>query len=249
MEHLTIVSAYYEQPQIMEEWWRVLMTYAEPERVKLRFCDDGSPKNPLVIPDDIKATFDVKAFRAVNNVPWNEMGCRNLCMRHSNGWVYMTDPDYILNAENVRRLLAKDCQSGNFYHLQSRLVGTGRELHMPENMVVLHTTDFWKTGGYDEELAGGYGFSDCLMFKCLREHVQAKDNFVMDVFMTHYPKGNPKSAFAGHGEILDAATPAVRDTRRNQPIFDAKLALIRQRSIRSYVNLLKPIQFQWEQTV
>jgi len=225
-----------------------MRTYAEPDRVKLRLCDDNSTLHPLVIPKDIRETFDVMAFRVLDDIPWNEMGARNLCMKNAEGWVYLTDPDYILNAENVRRLLTKDCQPGNFYHLQSRLVGTGRVLHMPENMVVLHTEDFWKAGGYDEDFAGGYGFSDCMLFKCLRDGLRAKDHFIQDVFMLHYPKGTVHSAFAGGPDIVDAASPTTRCTKRNSPNFEGKLALIRQRGIRAYQNALKPpVRFRWEE--
>lgn len=249
MENLTIVAAYYNQPGIMREWWRVLKTYAEPERIKLRFCDDHSKKHPLVIPPAIQRRFDVQAFRVLDDIHWNEMGARNLCMEHSHGWVFMTDPDYLLNAENVRRLLTKDCRKKNFYHLQSREVDTGKALGMPENMVVLHTEDFWKVHGYDEGFAGGYGFSDCMFFKALRDGLRARDNFVKDVFMSHYPKKEVPSSFSDCAPILDAASPSIRDTKRNQPIWDGKLAMIRKHGIRAYLSQLKPVKFNWERTV
>lgn len=250
MDSITICMAYFNQPNILLEWWRTMRTYAEPDRVKLRICDDNSKTHPLVIPDDIREAFDVMAFRVLDDIDWNEMGARNLCMKHSEGWVYLTDPDYLLTAENMRRVLAKDWKVGNYYHLQSRLAGTGKPLHMPENMAVLHTKDFWKAGGYDEDFAGGYGFSDCMLFKCLRDGVKAKNNFVKDVFMHHYHKGTVHSAFVGGEDIEDAASPAKRCTKRNSPSFDGKLALIRQRGIRAYQNALKPpIRFKWERVV
>ncbi len=251
METLTIVSAYFNQPQIMREWWRMLMTYDEPSRIKLRFCDDHSKKHPLVIPPEIRQRFDVMAFRVLDDIRWNEMGARNLCMKKSTGWVYMTDPDYLLTAENVRRLLRLDKKPGNFYHLQSREANSGKVLAMPENMVVLHTKDFWKVNGYDEDFAGGYGFSDCMLFKCLRDGLQARDRHVKDVFMHHYTKSPIKSAFDPGVTILDAASPAIRDTKRNQSIWDAKLAAIKKHGMKVYlVNRRgKSVRFYWERTV
>ena len=67
--------------------------------------------------------------------------------------------------------------------------------------------------------------------------------------MTHYPKGSIKSAFDPGATILDAASPAIRDTKRNQPIWDSKLAVIRKHGIRAYLSQLNPIHFKWEQTV
>ena len=69
--------------------------------------------------------------------------------------------------------------------------------------------------------------------------------------MHHYTKSPVKSAIDSSVTILDAASPSVRDTRRNQPIWDAKLAAIRKHSMQVYLanRRGKSVRFVWERTV
>ena len=178
------------------------------------------------------------------------MVARNVCMEHVEGWVFLTDPDYMIQPSEMKKLLNKGLQKGHFYHLNSRLAGTDRKLHMPENMCVMHSEDFWKAGGYDEQFAGGYGFSDCMLFKTLRDGVQAQDVHLLDVFMDHYPKGDFHSLH-GLGTIRDAASPSKRDTKRNKPLFENVLQFIRMNGIRAYAQHIKAQsrRYEWERVL
>lgn len=262
MDHLSIVAAYFNQPQIFEEWWRVLRTYPDDiaDRVRLFLVDDHShPETSLRVPDDIKARFRASTFYVEDDIPWNEMGCRNLAMQHAKGWVYMTDPDYILYPEDARKLFGEmDMASGSsrwrghlerrsFYHLESRLFSDGRVLHRPENIAVLHTTDFWKAGGYDEQFAGGYGFSDALFWRAMRAAAGCRNVFLTDVRMHHYSKGIIE--LVDGTRILDAASPAPRDTTRNQPIFKRVNTTIAQKGWARYLRERgASVRFRWRQT-
>lgn len=250
MNDITIVASYYNQPKMMAEWWENLRAYEDEvcEHVSLVLCDDGSKEHPLEIPDDIKATFDVKQFRALHDKPWNEMGCRNLCMNHSSGWCFMTDPDYILQSSEMKKLMRRQLDVGRYYHLNSRLVTTQEPLTRPENIAVVNTEDFWKAGGYDELFSGGYGYSDCLLFECLRIGVMAKDTHFMDIWLDHYSIGDFPSQH-GLGAIRDAASPAKRCVERNKPAFDQTREFIRRNGIETYIKHSKArtLQFEWEQ--
>jgi hypothetical protein len=246
-EKLTIVMAYFNQPEMLLEWWAVIRHYPK-DRVAFRFVDDYSKQFPLEIPEDILRDFDVMHFRVEDDIPWNEMGARNLAMHHSEGWVYMTDPDYLLLPESMAKLLDLNLKPGNFYHLRARAVHDRRELFRPENMAVLHTKDFRTAGGYDEDFAGAYGFSDTLLFKFLRDVAGAKDNFVDEIWMDHYTKGTIPGVFSGLKTVCDAASPAVRDTTINQPKFDPVLKAIRRMGARRYLPTRRPpLRFQWSQ--
>lgn len=259
MDHLTIVAAYFNQPQIFEEWWRVLLSYPDElaAKIKLRLVDDHSQRAPLGIPATILERFDVQAFVVEDDIPWNEMGARNLAMQHAEGWCYMTDPDYILMPEEAQKLFGDiamassrkrwkgPLEKGHFYHLNSVLVKTGRKLHRPENIAVLHTDDFWSSGGYDESFAGGYGFSDVLLWRAMREVAKCHDVFV-DAKMVHYPKGLIE--LEDGRRVTDAASPAVRDTRRNQPIFKATNSKIAAKGWKRYLRERGPVvRFKWRQ--
>jgi hypothetical protein len=239
--------AYFNQPQMLMEWWAVLREYPK-DKVSLRIVDDHSKRFPLEIPDDILTDLDVMHFRVDDDIPWNEMGARNLAMHHSQGWVYMTDPDYLLLPESFEALLALDLKLGNFYHLRSRAAHDKKELHRPENMAVLHTRDFWAAGGYDEHFAGAYGFSDTLLFKFLRDVIGAKDNFVDQIWMDHYRKGEIPGIFSGLKTINDAASPTTRDTSQNQPKFHQVLKGIRMMGAAQFLKSRKaPLRFSWTQ--
>lgn len=247
-EKLTIVMAYFNQPQMLMEWWAVIRDYPK-DKVSLRIVDDHSKVHPLKIPDDILADLDVMHFRVEDDIPWNEMGARNLAMHHSEGWVYMTDPDYLLLPESFEAILALDLKKRNFYHLRSRPAHDHRrELHRPENIAVLHTEDFRIAGGYDEYFAGAYGFSDTLLFKFLRDVTGAKDNFVDQIWMDHYTKGEIPGIFSGVKIISDAASPTTRDTRINQPKFDQVIKGVRKIGAKAFLRSRKPpLRFQWTQ--
>jgi hypothetical protein len=252
VEHLTLVAAYYNQPQIMREHWANLLEYEDEvrEHVSIVLCDDASMEHPLEIPTEIQQVFNVQQFKLLGDVAWREMVARNVCMKHAKGWCFMFDPDYMLVPGMMKRLLNKDLQRGHYYHLASRVYSDKRKLHMPENLAVVHRDDFWASGGYDEQFAGGYGFSDCILFKMLRDGMGFQDVHLLDVFMDHYPKGSFPSLH-GLGTITDAASPSKRDTRRNKPLFENVLTFIRRNGIRHYLQHLKAQEskFKWERVL
>lgn len=257
MEKLTIVSAYFNQPEIFEEWWRVLLSYPDELAAKIQLClvDDHSRIAPLHIPVAILDKFEVQAFRVEDDIPWNQPGARNLAMRHVGGWCYMTDPDYILYPEEAQKLFGEiamarakerwrgQLEKGNFYHLNSVLYPDGRKLNRPLNIAVLHTEDFWDAGGYDERFSGNYGFDDVPFWRGMREVVGATNVFI-DAKMVHYPKGIIETKDGR--QITDAATSLKRDTTRNQQVFkkiNAEIALKGwKRFLRDRPSL---VRFKW----
>lgn len=251
MSTITIIGAYYNQPQMLAESWENFRAYEDEvrERTKIILCDDGSKAHPLKVPADIKKTFDVKAFRLLGDQPWREMACRNLCMHHAEGWCFMTDPDYLLKPQEMKKLQHKTLERGRYYHLNSRLVTDGSTLRRPENMSVLHTEDFWNAGGYDEQFAGAYGFSDALFFKCLRDGLRLRDTLVEDIFMDHYPMGRCQSEY-GNKVITDAASSASKDTKRNNKLFADCGRFMRLNGVPMYIKHSKSrtLRFKWEQT-
>lgn len=252
MNHITIVAAHYNQPRMMAEWWANLRAYEDDvcEHVSLIMCDDGSKEYPLVIPDDIRRTFDVRHYRALEDKPWNEMGCRNLCMQRAKGWCFMTDPDYLLVNSEMKKLLNRELERKHYYHLNSRLSTDHQKLTRPENIAVVHTEDFWAAGGYDELFSGGYGYSDCLLFKCLKDGVKAQDTHFMDIWMDHYSVGDFPSQH-GNAPITDACSPGIRDVKRNKPMFGEVTTFIRLNTIDLYIchSKTRTITFEWEEVL
>jgi len=240
---ITIVSAYYDQPLIMKEWWRILREYWDEglsPHVKLRLCDDHSNNHPLVVPGDIQDMFNVRAFRLKSDLPWQEMVCRNVCMKHVGGWAMLLDPDYMVPAGEMSKLVEMEKRRKNIYQPAQRIVKTHEPFGRSGNMFLIHSGDFWEAGGYDEQFAGGYGFSDAVFWQCVESIVKVRKHLLEDVFMDHYPM---------NGDISDAASPGVRDLTRNTPIFASVGAEMRAHGEAKYVQNRKSFDYEWERVV
>lgn len=251
MEHLTLVGAYWEQPNIFKEHWANLLAMPTEvqDHVALCYCDDGSQKYPMEIPKEVQDKFFTKLFRIQGDQPWRQIAARNICMKHSEGWAFMHDPDYMFNPGQMEKVLNEKLKRGHYYHPASRLAGSTRELHRSANHAIVHTEDFWDAGGYDEQFAGGYGYGDGLLFKVMKEACGFRDVFLTE-HMDHYPKGKAPSQH-GLGVITDAASPAVRDLHRNRTLRDNVLVFIRMNKIRFYRQHLKAqrTKFKWERVI
>lgn len=249
MNSITIVAAYWNQPAIIAEWWEVLRSYDADmvPHIRLMMCDDHSEIHPLVIPQDIREKFRAKHFRLSTPGTWREMACRNICMKHAEGWVFMTDPDFIFCNQEMRKVLEMALKRGVHYHFNSRhhIDKTFKPLFKPQNMGLIHRDDFWIGGGYDEDFAGNYGFSDTLMWRNLLQCCGQKQVLLDKIFMDHYPKGKAQSNF-GDKIIADACAPAkVKDTAKNRIVMSRKMALLQRNKYQVYKDGLQPFRFPW----
>jgi hypothetical protein len=243
MDRITIVAAYYEQPSMIEEWWNVLRDYGDiTQHVSLRLCDDCSKEWPLRnhVPKDIKETFDIEAFRLKRDWPWQEMRCRNLCMKHVDGWALLLDPDYMIQGSEMRKLLEMPKKQRHIYQPDQRIVETHAKFGRSGNLYLIHQADFWAAGGYDEQFAGGYGFSDAVFWRCVESVAKCEQHLLEDIFMDHYPMG---------GHIEDAASPGIRDVTRNRPIFEAVIQKMRHMGDSGYISQREIFDYDWERTV
>ena len=50
---------------------------------------------------------------------------------------------------------------GEIYRLNRYL--NGNLINLAQNIFIIHRIDFWKTGGYDEDLAGNHGYDDLIV--------------------------------------------------------------------------------------
>lgn len=262
MKKLTIIASYYDQPQMFREWQRNLMCWGADTRARVRliFSDDASPRFPLneYFHPDLSERFDLKVFRILDDIPWNDMGSRNLCMHHAEGWCAMFDLDYLICEEELWKLLNYDTERGSEYHLRARDVRNKKPLITPQNLAVLHRDDFWKAGGYCEEFAGGYGYSDALLFRMFKRMHKGKDVVFDDIWMDHYPlekKHGVRSQFVDekYHEVPKIHDQSVqwldRSLTRNQPIW---LTLSRMLDKQGPKPLLRRnektrLKFRWEQ--
>lgn len=140
------------------------------EQLKVIIVDDcGDP--PQEVPDmSYPAMIEVEVYRIEKDIPWNQMGARNLGMKQASGWCLMLDPDMVFSADNMRRVLAAVEKLNRGEAVQYAV--KAKEWREPKvvspNTWVIHRDDFWAIGGYDEDFSGNKGWSDCTLSWCIK---------------------------------------------------------------------------------
>ncbi len=187
---LTYVIATYGQPKMLECWWENLRGYPDDvaSRINLIVVDDcGNP--PAEIPDDVAGVFRAKLFRVEENIPWNQMGARNLGMHHAKHWCIMLDPDMVIDPMMARRFLEQECKRGEVIRFGlCHLDGSVTRIDMTSpNTYMIHRDDFFDAGGYDEDYRGNKGWSDVQLLATLAAHYKMLPR--MDLWVQFYGRG------------------------------------------------------------
>jgi hypothetical protein len=242
---LTYVMAVYGQPKMLNYWWETLGSYPDDvsERISLIVVDDhGDP--PATIPEAIRTRFSAKLFRVLDDIPWNQMGARNLGMHHARGWCVMLDPDMVIGQLMAKRFLDTELKRGEVVRFGLKHMNgsqDGVDMSSP-NTYLIHRDDFFNAGGYDEDYAGNKGWSDVQMLQVLTEHY--KMHLRSDLWVQFYDTG----AFDDAQVVtLD------RSVKVNKAIHLRKRAEAKRGGwvkwvLRQKGNLNKPqLRFRWEQ--
>lgn len=243
MEHLTLVQCCYDQPSVTERWWDAIRQWPielQP-KVDIIWVDDGSPRHPLRVPDDIRAAWKPRTFRVLEDIPWNEMGARNLAMKHATGWVLCLDADYTLPAESLQHVLSDRCTLLRrvLYYPRARRFGEKKHLHHPINLFFVHSSDFWDAGGYDEQFAGAYGLSDTDLLRSMSHGLRMKFHKMESLWIDHYQMDqNPDSSVQWLNRSLD----------RNSAKFKAKLQAAQRHGALKIAKQNLHLLFKWEET-
>jgi hypothetical protein len=238
MEGITIVCSYYDQPEGAERWWDCLRGYSDEARefAKFVFVDDGSPNHPMEIPDDILRDFQVRLFRVKEDILWNEMGARNLAMKHIDGWALLMDNDYTMAGDQVEILPGLDARPNYTYVPRARPFGGKRHIHHPPNLFIIRGDVFWRAGGYCEDYAGGYGLSDTELLRVL-ENQKVIRRKLQKIWIDHYKADlYPRASV----QWLD------RSMGRNDKIFKSRLNAMNQHGVKRVVAQNKHLNFEWE---
>lgn len=170
---LTLIYTYYENPKMFERQLGNWMTYPKllRDRTEIIVVDDGSKKAPALEVVQAEGGFpllDLRIYRVLVDIPWNQDGARNLAMSECHTlWAFMTDMDHLLPPDQMALMLKMPLKHGEYYMPDQRLTN-GESLQRPHpNSYVMSRSDFWTMGGYDEDFAGYYG-SDGNFRRCAR---------------------------------------------------------------------------------
>jgi hypothetical protein len=171
---LTIVMAVYGQPLMLDEQVRKISDYPADVRDRLNVVIVDDCGEPEVRYGDVNrlmgAVRSLKLFRVTQNIPWNQMGARNLGMHHSAGWCLMIDPDMVFDGPTMARMIqaVEKLQRGQVVKWALKHTSNGTLDTSSPNTWLVHRDDFFAVGGYDEDFAGNKGWSDVQLLDVMR---------------------------------------------------------------------------------
>lgn len=203
MAKITILYSYFGQMDMVEK--QVLEWQKYKDKVKLVYVDDCATV-PLIKP------LGVEVYRVLDDIKWNQGGARNLGMSVSKGWVLMLDMDYLVTEENLEQIIALKPKKGTVYYFGR----TGEDISY--TLYLIHTDDFKKTGGYDEDFSGHYGWEDALFNRRVKDTLSREAH--EEIKITYFP-----------GESSGGA-----DSQRNRDLLNWKLM---------FPEKGKNIRFKW----
>jgi len=214
MTELTLVMAVYGQPLMLLEQIKTIMHLSEMVWAHLHVVivdDHGTPPvDPLLVYNLDRLCKSAKLFRVDKDIPWNQMGARNLGMQHSSGWCLMVDPDMVFDDPTLRRMLeaAEKLTRGHVVKYALKHKNSGKLDMTSPNTWLLHRDDFFAVGGYDEDFAGNKGWSDVQLLDILRACYKVQER--SDLWAHFYGNDSIPDAMV---KSLDRSTSANKKKR------------------------------------
>lgn len=164
MPKLSIISHFYNHPDMVElqlakwsEWDPVLL-----EKVEFVLVDDCSEQRPKIYAPNL----NLKVFRVITDVPWNQGGARNLgAFNATSEWALFFDIDQLCDPQALALILA-NTNSLNpmvMYHLKIKElmdITVNEPLLYHPNTFLVNLPMFKVKGRYDEDFTGHYGYED-----------------------------------------------------------------------------------------
>lgn len=221
---MQLVMSYYNNPGMLDvhkaEWSR----YGDGCEVVL--VDDGS----AVTPNMSDCPIPYRLYRVLEDRPWNQDGARNLGMWNAEGWCLLTDMDHLLRAESLDAIRAMRVSKGTAW--RPRRVwpdGSDRGKRHP-NSYLLHASDFWRAGGYDERWCGYYSTDATFRRQLAAARIDVRDSAAFD--LTLY-----------EGIVDDAIT---HNLGRKGSCFDPAEYPHVRRAMKKSSRPARWLQFPWE---
>lgn len=167
MKKLSVISHFYNHPEMVEKqiahWNKIDPVFLN--LMEFILVDDHSED----VPHLVKTGIDLRYFRVITDLEWNQAGARNLAAYHATGeWSLFFDIDQHINLEAVPMLLANldRLDKRTLYYMRIKeLINilTNENLENHPNTFLVNTREFRTHGMYDEDFVGHYGYEDLYM--------------------------------------------------------------------------------------
>lgn len=169
MTKLSIISHYYNHPQMVLDqitYWESLPD-SFLSQVEFVLVDDCSAQ----IPEIETTKLNLKVFRVITDLPWNQAGARNLGAFNASGqWALYFDIDQKFYFEPMLSILSNldslDTMTMYYMRIKELIdITVNQSLLNHPNTFLVNLEKFKIHAMYDEDFVGHYGYEDLYMPK------------------------------------------------------------------------------------
>lgn len=157
---LSLVFAYYENPQMLALQWDQIAAYPAEIKAKIEVVvvDDASPTCPAHDVERPAGLPAVSIYRISNDIRWNQDAARNIgAFEARSPWLLLTDIDHVVPAGSLTAITSDSFASDTFYTLGRIKFYGGQTRDSHPNSYLISKNLYWTIGGHDEDFAGIYG--------------------------------------------------------------------------------------------
>lgn len=226
---LSIISHYYNHPQMVQDqiaYWETLPD-SFLSQVEFILVDDCSEQTPTIRPSKL----NLKVYRVISDLPWNQAGARNLGAFNATGeWALYFDIDQKFLVEPMQAVMGNlsrlDTMSMYYMRIRELIdITVNKPLEFHPNSFLVNLAMFKQHAMYDEDFVGHYGYEDLYMPQVWEKRGGKRALFNEAVFFE---------------DIGFGTTNLNRDLSRN-------LALAQQKMAAGCKRPVGILRFEWEQ--
>jgi hypothetical protein len=157
---ISLVFAYYENPEMLELQWREISRYPAMVKKLLQVIvvDDGSPSHPAGEVARPRELPQHAIFRLDRDVRWNQDAARNIGAHEARApWLLLTDIDHVVPEATLTKLVSSELDPEVVYSFPRIKFESGDERESHPNSYFMTKDLYWAIGGHDEDYKGIYG--------------------------------------------------------------------------------------------
>jgi len=219
MDKLTLITTYYNNPMMLrkqiETWSRYPLEVWD--KLKVIIVDDGTPG--LSAKDVFEAMNGMNRLQYINtdiyrikeDIYNNVGGARNLGFSVvKEGWCLNIDLDHVIRPNDLVALLSKELNPYEYYRLMRYF--KDKRVNSHSDTFLMTKKEFWKIGGYDEDMVKYYYKGACHFFRRAMGSVM-KGNILADVNIHLYTE----ELIRDSNPLVNTEKPTNPDVRYTKP--------------------------------
>lgn len=190
---LSVVVTYYNSPLALDRFLQNLSKVGGKvlKSMEVVIVDDASklPLDSQTIAS-YSSSLQIRAFRVLHDVPWNHRSARNIGVHEGLGtWILALDIDTLPEVTTIlEKIKFLRTDEPKFYLLNRVEYGTKKPLPVHHDSFLITRNNYWRTGGFDENFAGMWGFGKT-WFHDARRILKAET--LWDCFVVRFKEEDP----------------------------------------------------------